>query len=151
MAKQRHEPGPQMTLVIHDVGKIVVPTDILNKPGRLSEIEFQLIKTHVQAGYEIVKDIDFPWPIAEIVLQHHERLDGSGYPRGLRTEAILVGAKIMAVADVVEAMMAHRPHRAALGTDAALEEIANGSGKLYDPKAVASRISLFRQKGFHFE
>lgn len=143
--------GIYLASLIHDVGKIVVPTDVLNKPGQLSELEFQLIKTHVQAGYEIVKNVDFPWPIGEIVLQHHERLDGSGYPRGLRSEAMLVEAKIMAVADVVDAMMSRRPYRAALGLDAALEEIANGSGKLYHPSAVASCISLFRQKGFHFD
>ncbi len=134
--------------IIHDVGKLYVPTDILNKPGRLSDIEFSLIKQHSEMGYEIIKNVDFPWPIAEIVRQHHERLDGSGYPGGLKDGEILLEAKILAVADVVEAMSSHRPYRPALGTGVALEEIARNSGRLYDPEVVKACWRLFYEKGF---
>ena len=137
--------------VIHDIGKIRVPSDILSKPGKLTLIEFELIKSHVQAGYDIVKGIDFPWPVADMILQHHERLDGSGYPNGLRSEAILPGAKILAVADVAEAMMSHRPYRAALGLDRALAEIEEGKGRLFDPAAVDACLDLFRRQRFTFE
>ncbi|MFZ0836948.1 MAG: HD-GYP domain-containing protein [Xanthobacteraceae bacterium] len=137
--------------VIHDIGKIRVPSDILSKPGKLTLIEFELIKSHVQAGYDIVKGIDFPWPVADMILQHHERLDGSGYPNGLRSEAILPGAKIRAVADVAEAMMSHRPYRAALGLDRALAEIEEGKGRLFDPAAVDACLDLFRRQRFTFE
>ena len=139
--------GLRLASIIHDVGKIQVPAEILSKPGRLSPLEFALIKEHAQAGYDIVKDIDFPWPVAEIILQHHERLDGSGYPRGLKADQILIEAKILGVADVIEAMTSHRPYRAALGTDAALAEIEAGKGKLYDPAAVDACANLF-QEGF---
>lgn len=133
---------------IHDIGKIYIPAEILNRPGRLSAIEFALIKTHSQVGYDIVKDIDFPWPIAAMILQHHERLDGSGYPNGLKGDAILLEAKILAVADVVEAMMNHRPYRPALGLDAAIEEIGRSSGRLFDPAAVNACTRLLRNGGF---
>jgi PAS domain S-box-containing protein/putative nucleotidyltransferase with HDIG domain len=133
---------------IHDIGKVYVPSEILNRPGRLSDIEFSLIKTHSQIGYDIIKDIDFPWPIGTMILQHHERLDGSGYPNGLKGDEILLEAKILAVADVVEAMMNHRPYRAALGLDAAINEITCHSGLLFDPAAVAACTRVLRNGGF---
>jgi HD-GYP domain-containing protein (c-di-GMP phosphodiesterase class II) len=128
-----------------------VPAEILNKPGRVSEVEFDMIETHCQAGYDILKEVDFPWPVADIVLQHHERLDGSGYPAGLKDEKILQEARIIAVADVVEAMSSHRPYRPTLGIDKALEEIVEKRGILYDPGAVDSCVEIFREKGFDFE
>lgn len=134
--------GIQRGAEIHDIGKIYVPAEILNRPGKLSDIEFSMIKTHPQVGYDIVKEIDFPWPIAEMIRQHHERLDGSGYPKGLTGNEILLEAKIIAVADAVEAMMNHRPYRPSLGLDAALEEIDRGSGREFDPAAVAACIRL---------
>jgi PAS domain S-box-containing protein len=143
--------GLYLAGIIHDVGKIDIPSDILNKPGKLSKLQYQLIQGHAQAGYDIVKGVDFPWPIAQMVRQHHERLDGSGYPQGLKGEAILPEARILAVADVVEAMMSHRPYRAALGIDAALAEIEQGRGRLFDPEAVDACIALFRRRGFGFE
>jgi HD-GYP domain-containing protein (c-di-GMP phosphodiesterase class II) len=143
--------GLYLAGIIHDVGKINIPAEILNKPGKISKLQYQLIQGHAEAGYDIVKGVDFPWPIAQMVLQHHERLDGSGYPQGLKGEAILAEARILAVADVVEAMMSHRPYRAALGIDAALAEIENGKGGLYDPEAVDACIALFREQGFGFE
>jgi PAS domain S-box-containing protein len=143
--------GLYLAGIIHDVGKIDIPSDILNKPGKLSKLQYQLIQGHAQAGYDIVKGVDFPWPIAQMVRQHHERLDGSGYPQGLKGEEILPEARILAVADVVEAMMSHRPYRAALGIDAALAEIEQGRGRLFDPEAVDACIALFRQRGFGFE
>ncbi len=136
--------------LIHDIGKINIPAEILSKPGKLTALEMQFIKTHPQAGYDIIKGIEFPWPIAEAILQHHERLDGSGYPRGLSAEAVIVEARILAVADVTEAMTAHRPYRPALGLDAALAEIETGKGRLYDPAAADACIALFRNKGFAF-
>ena len=140
--------GVHLASVVHDVGKIRVPAEILSKPGRLSELEFRIIKEHPQNGHEILKSIDFPWPIAEIVLQHHERLDGSGYPRALKGDQILLDARIIAVSDVVEAMVSHRPYRAGLGVDAALEEITRHRGKLYDPSVVDACLALFREQGF---
>ncbi|MCX6001174.1 MAG: PAS domain S-box protein [Chloroflexi bacterium] len=136
--------------VVHDVGKMYIPSDILSRPGRLSEIEFNLIKTHAQSGYDIVRGMDFPGNIAKAVLQHHERLDGSGYPNGLKSEDTLLEAKILAVADVIEAMCSHRPYRPALGRDKALEEISKNKGKLYDPDVVAACQRLFTEKGFNF-
>ncbi|OCC14473.1 response regulator [Dissulfuribacter thermophilus] len=133
--------------VIHDIGKISVPAEILVKPGRITEIEFSLIKTHCQVGYEIIKNIEFRWPIAEIVLQHHERLDGSGYPARLSGDDILLEARIIAVADVIEAMASHRPYRPALGIEKALEEISRNKGILYDPDVVDASLALF-EKGF---
>jgi HD-GYP domain-containing protein (c-di-GMP phosphodiesterase class II) len=140
-----------MAGVIHDLGKITVPTDILNKPGRLTEHEFGIIRSHPKVGYDILKTIDFPWPVAQIVLQHHERMDGSGYPQGLSGEKIILEARILAVADVVEAMSSHRPYRPARGIDKALEEISQNKGVLYDPEVVDVCLKLFTQKGFRFE
>ncbi|MDP1634793.1 MAG: PAS domain S-box protein [Gallionellaceae bacterium] len=140
--------GVQRGAEIHDIGKIYVPAEILNRAGRLSAIEFSLIKTHSQVGYDIVKEIDFPWPIAKIILQHHERLDGSGYPNGLKGDEILLEAKIIAVADVVEAMMNHRPYRPALGVDAAIAEIQRCSGLQFDPAAVAACTQVLRRGEF---
>jgi PAS domain S-box-containing protein/putative nucleotidyltransferase with HDIG domain len=137
--------------LIHDVGKMYVPADILNKPGRLTELEFAMIKTHSQVGYDILKNIQFPWPIAQIVLQHHERMDGSGYPAGLSGKDIMLEAKILAVADVVEAMASHRPYRPAIGLGMALEEISQKAGVLYDADVVDACTRLFYDKGFKFE
>jgi len=136
---------------IHDVGKIYVPPDILSKPSKLNDLELKFIKRHVQSSYDILKSIEFPWPIAKIALQHHERLDGSGYPNGLKSEEILLEAKIIAVADVVEAMASHRPYRPALGIDKALEEISKNRGILYDSDIVDICVKLFNEKGFKFE
>jgi putative nucleotidyltransferase with HDIG domain len=136
--------------VIHDIGKTTVPSEILSKPGRLSPEEFGLIKTHSQVGYEIIKRANLPDPVAEVVLQHHERLDGSGYPQGLSGDDILPEAQILAVADVVEAMFSHRPYRPALGIDAALNELSAGSGTRYYPDVVAACTAVFREKGFTF-
>lgn len=142
--------GIHLAGIIHDVGKINVPAEILNKPGKLSSIELEMIHEHAEAGYRIVKDIDFPWPIAQIVRQHHERLDGSGYPQGLRGDEILAEAKILSVADVVDAITSHRPYRAALGIEAALAEITEKKGVLFDSDAVEACISVFRE-GFSFD
>ena len=140
--------GLRLAGLIHDIGKINIPSEILNKPGRISEIEFNIIKTHPETGYNIVKDIEFPWPVAQIMLQHHERLDGSGYPRGLKKEEIMREARILAVADVLEAMASHRPYRPALGVDVALAEILQAKGIFYDPEAVDICRGLFCEKGF---
>jgi len=143
--------GIKIASLTHDVGKINLPAEILSKPGKLSEIEFNLIKNHSQIGYDILKKIDFLWPVAEIVLQHHEKINGSGYPRGLKGDEILLEAKIICVADVIEAMSSHRPYRPALGIDAALEEITQNKGILYDPEVVDVCLKLFKEKGFKFE
>jgi len=137
--------------VIHDIGKMYVPSDILSKPGRLSEIEFNLIKTHPQGGYDVVKGMDFPCNVAKAILQHHERLDGSGYPNQLKGEDTLLEAKILSVADVVEAMASHRPYRPSLGIDKALEEISGGKGKIYDPDVVDACMELFSSGRFEFK
>ncbi|MHB8909171.1 MAG: HD domain-containing phosphohydrolase [Syntrophales bacterium] len=142
--------GIRIAGTIHDIGKISVPAEILSKPRQLSEIEFALIRTHPRAGYEILKEIEFPWPVAEMVLQHHERLDGSGYPQGLKAEGILREASIIAVADVVEAIASHRPYRPADSIGAALEEIAGNRGTLYAPDIVDACQKLFREKGYRF-
>jgi len=141
----------RMAAVIHDIGKLYIPSDILSKPGRLSEIEFSLIKTHAQSGYDIVKGMDFPCNVAKTILQHHERLDGSGYPNQLKGEDTLLEAKILAVADVIEAMAAHRPYRPALGIDKALEEISKNKGRLYDPDVVDTSLKLFSSGKFEFK
>lgn len=138
----------QLASAVHDVGKILVPSEILVKPGRLSDLEYGLIKEHAQAGYDILKGIDFPWPIARIVQQHHERLDGSGYPQGLKGDAVLFEARVLAVADVVEAMQSHRPYRPGLGIEPALEEIARHRGQLYDPRVVDACLTLFGEQGY---
>jgi putative nucleotidyltransferase with HDIG domain len=143
--------GVRMASVIHDLGKIHVPAEILSRPGRLTENEFSIIKTHPQTGYDILKTEEFPWPVAQIVLQHHERMDGSGYPSSLSGEEILLEARILAVADVVEAMASHRPYRPALGIDKALEEISKNKGVLYDAKVADACLRLFTEKGFKFE
>jgi len=142
--------GLRLGALIHDIGKIQIPLEILSKPGKLNELEYQIIKTHPRAGYEIIKHIDFPWPIAEMILQHHERMDGSGYPMGLKNGEIILEARIIAVADVVEAMSSHRPYRSALGIEAALQEIEKNKGKLYDPQVVDACIKVFKKKGFKF-
>lgn len=133
---------------LHDVGKVVVPAEILSKPGRLTPAEMQIIRSHAEAGYDVLKGVNFPWPVAEIARSHHERLDGSGYPRGLSGEEIILEARIVAVADVVEAMASHRPYRAGLGIARALDEIQRGSGKSYDADVVKACMSLFRNDGF---
>ena len=140
--------GLRMAGVIHDIGKITLPVEILSKPKKLSDIELSLIREHARLGYEILKDVESPWPLAEIVLQHHERMDGSGYPRGLKGKEILIEARILAVTDVVEAMASHRPYRPALGIDATLEEIEKNRGLLYDSHAVDTCLRLFREKGY---
>jgi len=143
--------GIRLGGMIHDIGKIHLPAEILSKPGRLSDMEFALVKSHTRVGYDILKDIDFPWPVADIAHQHHERLDGSGYPQGLRGDEICLEARIVAVADVVEAMSSHRPYRPALGIDAALKEIEARRGIWFDPEAVDACLRLFRKKGFGFD
>ncbi|TET77171.1 MAG: HD domain-containing protein [Candidatus Cloacimonadota bacterium] len=140
--------GIRIAGLLHDIGKINIPSEILSKPGRLTEIEFSLIKNHPQVSYDILKGIEFPWYVDKIVLQHHERLDGSGYPAGLGKEDILIEAKILGVADVVEAMSSHRPYRAALGIDKALGEILEHRGVLYEPEVVNTCINLFAEKKF---
>ena len=143
--------GIRIASLIHDIGKIGLPSEILAKPTRLTDIEFSLIKSHSQMGYDILKSINFSYPVARIVLQHHERLNGSGYPQGIKGEDILLDAKIIGAADVIEAMSSHRPYRPALGIDQALEEISQNKGILYDPKVVDVCLRLFREKGFKFE
>lgn len=133
---------------IHDVGKIRVPAEILSKPGTITPLEFEVIKRHAQAGYDILKDIDFPFPLADWIWQHHERLDGSGYPRGLKGDAILAEARILAVADTVEAIFSNRPYRPGRGIDAALREITDKRGASYDPAAVDACLRLFRERGY---
>jgi len=148
---KRHIDGIRTAGAIHDLGKIGVPAEILNKPIPLADIEFALIKIHSVVGYNILKQIKFPWPVAKIVLQHHERMDGSGYPHGLSGENILLEARILAVADVVEAMCSHRPYRPALGIDKALEEISQNRDVLYDPDVVDACLKLFTEKKFRFK
>jgi putative two-component system response regulator len=140
--------GIRMAGSIHDIGKLSIPAEILSKPTKLTNLEFSLIKTHSQSGYDILKDIEFPWPVADVVLQHHERMDGSGYPRCLKGDDILLEARILAIADVVEAMASHRPYRPALGINLALEDISRNRGILYDADAVDACLKLFREKGY---
>ncbi|MBM3285375.1 MAG: HD domain-containing protein, partial [Candidatus Aminicenantes bacterium] len=136
---------------IHDIGKIYVPAEILSKPGQITAIEYGIIKTHPQVGYDILKTIKFPWPVAQIVLQHHERLDGSGYPLGLAGDQILMEARILIVADTVEAMSSHRPYRPAQGIEKALEEIIQYKGVQYDAAVVEACVRLFREKNFRLD
>jgi len=136
---------------VHDIGKVNLPESILTRPGKLSEIEFDMVKTHSQLGHDMIKRIEFPWPIAKFVLQHHERINGSGYPNGLKGNKICLEAKILGVADVVEAMSSHRPYRPALGVDKALEEINKNKGKLYDVAVVDACNRVFKNKKFKFE
>jgi len=142
--------GIRIASLVHDIGKISLPAEILSKPSKLNEIEYSLIKDHPQIGYDILKSIEFPWPIAQIVLQHHERLNGSGYPNKLRGEDILLEARIMGVADTIEAMSSHRPYRPAKGIDKALEEISQNKGILYDSEVVDTCLKLFKEKSFRF-
>jgi putative nucleotidyltransferase with HDIG domain len=128
---------------IHDVGKIYIPAEILSKPGSLSDMEYNLIKSHAEMGHAILKNIDFPFPIAPIIIQHHERMDGSGYPRGLRGEDICLEARIIAVADVIDSISTNRPYQEALGMDKALEELSNNRGTLYDPEVVDACLKLY--------
>ena len=140
--------GVYMAAAIHDIGKISLPAEILSKPGKLSDIEIQMIQAHSRVGYDILKNIDFPWPIAEIVLQHHERMDGSGYPNKLAGDEIRLEARIVGVADVVETMASHRPYRPSIGLDKALEEISHNKTVLYDPRVVDACLRLFSEKGY---
>lgn len=142
--------GIRLGGLVHDIGKIQVPSDILTKPGRISDAEFTLIKTHAQAGYEILKSIEFEWPIADMVCQHHEKMNGTGYPQGLKGDEILLEARIITVADVVEAMSSYRPYRQAIGIGPALEEIEHQRGILYDKDVVDACLILFRKKHFNF-
>ncbi len=142
--------GIRMAGLIHDLGKICVPAEILSKPGQLTEIEHTLIRDHPQVGYDILKEIEFPWPLAEIVLQHHERMDGSGYPAGLTAEQIIIEARTLSVADVVEAMASHRPYRPTLGGEMALEEISKNRGTLYDSDVVDACVKILKEKYFQF-
>lgn len=143
--------GIYLAASVHDIGDIQIPAEILTRPGKLNPIEQQIVQSHARAGYDILKGIDFPWPIAEMVHQHHERMDGSGYPQGLRGEQILLGARVMAVADVVEAMSSHRPYRPSLGLAAALAEIEAHQGQAYDAAVVAACLRLFRERKFVFQ
>jgi putative nucleotidyltransferase with HDIG domain len=143
--------GLNLACLIHDIGKINVASEILNRPGKLSGPEFELIKQHPTIGYDILKSIDFPWPIAQIVLQHHERLDGTGYPNGIQGNDIVLEARILAVADVIDAMASHRPYRPGLGVDAALTEIENNKGTLFDPLIVDQTLKLFREKNYQYQ
>ena len=143
--------GIRIAGIVHDIGKIYIPSEILSKPGRLTENEFNLIKKHSQAGYNILKVVEFPWPVAQTVLQHHERMDGSGYPGQILGKDIILEARILAVADVVEAMASHRPYRPALGIDKALEEISQKKGILYDSEVVDACLKVFKEEGFKFE
>jgi HD-GYP domain-containing protein (c-di-GMP phosphodiesterase class II) len=137
--------------VVHDIGKIAVPGDILSKPGRLSTEELNIIKTHPQVAYDVLRNLDFPWPVAETVLQHHERLDGSGYPNGICGDAMILEARILCVADVVESMISHRPYRPALGLEKALREIARNKGILYDPTVADACSKLSSNGGFKLD
>jgi len=142
--------GIRTAAMIHDLGKISVPSEILTKPAKLTDLEFSLIKTHAWSGYDIIKDIDFPWPVARMILEHHERIDGSGYPNGLKGEQLLLESRILAVADVVESMASHRPYRPGLGIEKALEDIEKNRGILYDAEAVDACLDLFRTKSYAF-
>jgi putative two-component system response regulator len=142
--------GLHMASVIHDLGKITVPAEILSKPGQLSGLEYELIKSHVQAGYDILKQIDFPWPLAEIILQHHERMNGSGYPNGLRQEEILLPARILSVSDVFETIASHRPYRPSLGLQRAMDEIRDNRGELYDNRVADVCLALIEEDRFQF-
>jgi len=141
----------RISAALHDIGKIAVPSEILTKPGRLSHLEMEMVRTHPQNAYDILKTIAFPYPIAQIILQHHERMDGSGYPQGLKDREILLEARILGIADVIEAMSSHRPYRPAMGIDAAIAEIAGCRGVLYDPAVVDACLDIYKgegQKGF---
>ncbi len=140
--------GIQLAALIHDIGKLAIPCEILSKPGQLSKAEFDMIKTHPSVGYGIIKNIKFPWPIAKIILQHHERINGSGYPDGLAGEEILLETRVLSVADVIEAMSSNRPYRVSLGINAALEEVSRNKNKLYDERVVKACLRLAKSGGF---
>jgi len=142
--------GIHMAATIHDLGKIHIPSELLNKPGELSNLEFSIIKTHTEVGYDIIKSVEFPWPVADTVLHHHEKLDGSGYPHGLKGDQISLEARILSVADVIEAMSSPRPYRAGLGIEKALDEIRRNRGIQFDPAVVDACVDLFVNRGFRF-
>jgi len=142
--------GAFMAASLHDIGKIALPAEILSKPIQLTEIEISLIQAHAQAGYDILKGIEFPWPIADIIIQHHERMDGSGYPQGLAADSISIEARIIGVCDVVETMSSHRPYRPSMGIGKALEEISRNSGTLYDADVVVACLKIFNEQNFEF-
>jgi len=150
LSKDRIE-GLRMAGELHDIGKIYVPAEILSKPGKISDVEYAIIKTHSQVGHDILNTIDFSWPVAKIVLQHHERIDGSGYPQGLKGDKILLEAKILAVADVIEAMATHRPYRPALSIEVALKEVSENKGVLYDDKVMKASFKIFEEKRIRFD
>ncbi|HRS98280.1 MAG TPA: HD domain-containing phosphohydrolase, partial [Smithella sp.] len=137
-----------MAGIIHDIGKLSIPAEILSKPSKLTKLEYSLIKIHPQSGHEMLKNVASPWPLAKIVQQHHERMDGSGYPHNLKEDEILIEARILAVADVVEAMASHRPYRASLGIEAAIEELQKNKGILYDEVVVDACLKLLLEKGY---
>jgi len=143
--------GVYLCATIHDIGKIQLPADILSKPSKLTDAEYMLIQSHPECGYNILKDVKFSWPVADVAYQHHERIDGSGYPQGLKGDQICLEARIISVADVVEAMNSHRPYRPGLGIDAALDEIRAHRGSAFDPDIVDACLKLFEEKGFSFE
>ena len=145
---ETRQEGLRVAGYLHDVGKIGIPLEILSRPGKLGLVEHALIREHARAGYDLLHNMEWPWPVAEVALQHHERVDGSGYPQGLKGDAILLEARIMAVADVVEAMSSHRPYRTALGLDTALAEIESGRRIKYDVDVADACLALFREKGF---
>ena len=142
--------GIRIASLIHDIGKIHVPSEILSKPGKLTEVEFAIVKSHSKAGYEILRTIEFPWPVAKTVLQHHEKLDGSSYPNGLTGDDIIIEAKILCVADVIEAMSTHRPYRPALSIEKALEEIIKNKSIKYDASAVDACVKIIKKQNFSF-
>jgi putative nucleotidyltransferase with HDIG domain len=143
--------GLEVAGTLHDIGKIYVPAEILSKPGKLRKNEFNIIKDHAEVGYDLLKTIEFPWPVAQMVLQHHERLDGSGYPNGMTGDNIMIEARIMGVADVVEAMATHRPYRPAMNIEKALLELIQRKGTLYDAAVVDACVRLVSDKGFKFD
>ena len=145
---KKFQEGLRIAGLLHDIGKIGVPTEILVKPSRLSAGEYALVKEHTEFGHDVLKNIDFPWPVADIARQHHERIDGSGYPLGLKGEQITMEARIVAIADVVESMASHRPYRPGLGIEVALAEIEQNAGKLYDIDAASACLRLFREKSY---
>ena len=143
--------GVRIASLVHDIGKVNLPTEIISKPGKLIDVEFNLIKNYPKVGYDILKKVDFPWPVAEIVFQHQEKIDGSGYPRGLKGDEICIEAKILGAANVVEAMSSYKSYRPALSIDEALTEIAENKNILFDPKVVDTCLKLFKERGFKFE
>jgi HD-GYP domain-containing protein (c-di-GMP phosphodiesterase class II) len=142
--------GTRIASLVHDIGKVNLPTEIISKPSKLVEVEFNLIKNYPNVGYDILRKVDFPWPIAKIVLQHQEKIDGSGYPRGLKSDEICIEAKILGVANVVEAMSSYKSYRPALSIDEALAEVSNNKNILFDPEVVDTCIKLFKEKDFKF-